>query len=270
MLREELADLLAARRGARAVRRAGAVRGGVHRRQAARSFMCGALSEKGDSAAELAFARDLINAVDGRIPARAARPAHVPRQLDARRDPPASRATTRRWCRPSRARTSAPSSSSCARRARARSKCCAALPDDRRVGVGVVNQKHARVESVDEIVAKAEAAIRVFGPERVLLNPDCGFATFADNPVSSAVVAERKLAAMAEAARALRKRARDRRRTRRCLQQDRNVTSAAVGLPDARRRRRPPGRPAARSPDRSGPRAADRGSRSGKRCPGRG
>jgi methionine synthase II (cobalamin-independent) len=33
----------------------------------------------------------------------------------------------------------------------------------------------AVIESVDEIAAKAEAAIRVFGPHRVLLNPDCGF-----------------------------------------------------------------------------------------------
>jgi 5-methyltetrahydropteroyltriglutamate--homocysteine methyltransferase len=36
--------------------------------------------------------------------------------------------------------------------------------------------------------------------ERVLLNPDCGFATFADNPISSDRVAEAKLRAVAEAA----------------------------------------------------------------------
>jgi 5-methyltetrahydropteroyltriglutamate--homocysteine methyltransferase len=80
------------------------------------------------------------------------------------------------------------------------------LPDDRRIGVGVVNQKHTRVESVEEIVAKAARAIDLFGVERVLLNPDCGFATFADNPVASASVAEGKLAALAAAARLLRDR----------------------------------------------------------------
>jgi 5-methyltetrahydropteroyltriglutamate--homocysteine methyltransferase len=78
------------------------------------------------------------------------------------------------------------------------------LPESCRVGVGVVNQKHAQVESVEAVVAKAEEAIRLFGPERVLLNPDCGFATFADNPVNSAAVAEAKLAAVVRAAQRLR------------------------------------------------------------------
>jgi 5-methyltetrahydropteroyltriglutamate--homocysteine methyltransferase len=38
----------------------------------------------------------------------------------------------------------------------------------------------------------------------VLLTPDCGFATFADNPLASAHVAERKLAAITAAAQRLR------------------------------------------------------------------
>ena len=82
----------------------------------------------------------------------------------------------------------------------------AELPAGCRIGVGVVNQKLDRVESVEEIVAKAEAAARLFGPDRVVLNPDCGFATFADSPVSSAAVAEGKLGAIANAARTLRDR----------------------------------------------------------------
>ena len=64
------------------------------------------------------------------------------------------------------------------------------LPRTQRIGVGVVNQKHPRIETVDEIVARGREAIRLFGAERVLLTPDCGFATFADNPVSSAAIAE--------------------------------------------------------------------------------
>jgi 5-methyltetrahydropteroyltriglutamate--homocysteine methyltransferase len=70
----------------------------------------------------------------------------------------------------------------------------------------VVNQKHAWVESVDEILAKAARAIDLFGAERVLLNPDCGFATFADNPVASAALAQSKLEAIARAAAVLRER----------------------------------------------------------------
>ena len=62
------------------------------------------------------------------------------------------------------------------------------------------------MESVDEIVARAERAVELFGPDRVLLNPDCGFATFADSPIASERVAEAKLAALAQAAGLMRQR----------------------------------------------------------------
>jgi 5-methyltetrahydropteroyltriglutamate--homocysteine methyltransferase len=82
----------------------------------------------------------------------------------------------------------------------------AEIPRDKRIGVGVVNQKVAEVESLDVVLARAQHAVDVLGPERVLLNPDCGFATFADNPVASAQIARAKLAVVGEAARILRKR----------------------------------------------------------------
>ena len=47
---------------------------------------------------------------------------------------------------------------------------------------------------------------RLLGPERVFLNPDCGFGTFAERPVNSAAVAERKLATLVAGARLLRTR----------------------------------------------------------------
>ena len=81
----------------------------------------------------------------------------------------------------------------------------AELPADRRIGIGVVNQKHDRVEALDEIVACGERAMKVLGPDRVLLTPDCGFATFADNPVASARVAEATLRAIAQAGVVLRR-----------------------------------------------------------------
>ncbi|MBA3777477.1 MAG: hypothetical protein H0X11_13755 [Betaproteobacteria bacterium] len=77
---------------------------------------------------------------------------------------------------------------------------------DMRIGVGACNQKHAHVEGVDSILAHVEHAINLFGVERVLLTPDCGFATFADNPVNSDRIAEAKLAALAQAAAVLRER----------------------------------------------------------------
>jgi 5-methyltetrahydropteroyltriglutamate--homocysteine methyltransferase len=75
-----------------------------------------------------------------------------------------------------------------------------APPASVRPGVGVVNQKRDRIEPVAEIVERAQRAIGLVGPERVLLTPDCGFATFADNPVASARVAAAKLRAIAGAA----------------------------------------------------------------------
>jgi len=78
------------------------------------------------------------------------------------------------------------------------------LPEDRRIGIGVVNQKAEMVESVEEIVTKARKAQDLFGADRIYLNPDCGFATFADNPLCSARLAEAKLSAIAQAAKILR------------------------------------------------------------------
>jgi 5-methyltetrahydropteroyltriglutamate--homocysteine methyltransferase len=80
------------------------------------------------------------------------------------------------------------------------------LPDDVRIGVGVINQKSSAIDSVDEIVARAATAINYFGVERVILNPDCGFATFADNPITPADVAEKKLISLVTAANRLRRR----------------------------------------------------------------
>jgi 5-methyltetrahydropteroyltriglutamate--homocysteine methyltransferase len=80
------------------------------------------------------------------------------------------------------------------------------LPAEARLGLGVVNQKLDRLESVEDITARADTAIRLFGPQRVSLNPDCGFATFADSPLASAEMAERKLATIVAAAATLRER----------------------------------------------------------------
>jgi 5-methyltetrahydropteroyltriglutamate--homocysteine methyltransferase len=51
-----------------------------------------------------------------------------------------------------------------------------------------------------EALAKAEDTIRLLGAERVLLTPDCAFATFADNLLASSDVAAATMRAIAEAA----------------------------------------------------------------------
>jgi 5-methyltetrahydropteroyltriglutamate--homocysteine methyltransferase len=74
------------------------------------------------------------------------------------------------------------------------------LPETARIGVGVVNQKRPAMEGIEEVAAKVEHAVDLFGLERVLLHPDCGFATFADNPICSHSNANAKLAVIAQAA----------------------------------------------------------------------
>ncbi|MGZ5230887.1 MAG: 5-methyltetrahydropteroyltriglutamate--homocysteine methyltransferase [Burkholderiales bacterium] len=170
-----------------------------------RSFMCGALSEKGDPVTELGFARELLNAVvDGFPVERTA--VHICRgnwTTDESTCLSGSYEPLVKTLRELNVGTYF--LELCTPRA-GEMEVLRSLPEDRRVGVGVVNQKLDRIESVEEIVAKIERAVSIFGPQRVLLNPDCGFATFADNPVSSASVAEAKLANMVHASRQLRDR----------------------------------------------------------------
>lgn len=82
----------------------------------------------------------------------------------------------------------------------------AGLREDQRIGVGVLNQKNAGTDTLDDVVARAEHAIEMLGRDRVLLNTDCGFATFADNPIVTAEVAERQLALLTQARDLLRSR----------------------------------------------------------------
>jgi 5-methyltetrahydropteroyltriglutamate--homocysteine methyltransferase len=63
-----------------------------------------------------------------------------------------------------------------------------------------VNQKDEQVASAEAIATRARRAVHVFGADRVLLTPDCGFATFADNPIAPAARAEATMRAIAEAA----------------------------------------------------------------------
>jgi len=170
-----------------------------------RTFMCGALSEKGDVEHELAFAEDLVN--------------RVVRGVDRRR-------TALHVCRGNWTTDESVVLSGtyhpllpffrrldvgtlllefCTSRA-GEIEDLDGIPDDVRVGIGVVNPKDPRVESVEEITTKAQTAIRKFGADRVILTPDCGFATFADTPITAASVAEGKLRNIAHAAAALRSR----------------------------------------------------------------
>jgi 5-methyltetrahydropteroyltriglutamate--homocysteine methyltransferase len=167
--------------------------------KSSRSFMCGALSEKGDALTELGFARALIaGVVAGLPPSRLA--LHVCRG-NWTRDERAALAGDYRPLLPLLATVGVGTLflELCTPRA-GEIDVFKDLPASCRIGVGVVNQKLERVETPEEIVAQARQAVELFGADRVLLTPDCGFATFADSSVASARVAEDKLRSIARAA----------------------------------------------------------------------
>ncbi len=163
-----------------------------------RSFMCGALSERLEGDSELDFAAGLLDEVVRGLP-REALALHVCR---GNWTPDESAALAGDY-RPllgflGRAAVgtlflelSTPRAGELA--------VLRELPDDKRIAVGVVNPKIETVEPPEEIRARIVRAIDLLGSERVLLTPDCGFATFADNPVASEAVAEAKLRAIVEA-----------------------------------------------------------------------
>ena len=74
------------------------------------------------------------------------------------------------------------------------------------LGFGVINPRTPDVEEVDKIVEKVEKVLKFLPPERIWLNSDCGFATFANRPLNSFEVIEAKLRAMTEASKILRER----------------------------------------------------------------
>jgi 5-methyltetrahydropteroyltriglutamate--homocysteine methyltransferase len=164
-----------------------------------RSFMCGALSESEGPEHELGFARDLVNAVVEGLP-RERIALHVCR---GNWTPDESVALAGSYAplipALSGMRVGAYLLEACTPRA-GDMELLRQLPADARIGVGVVNQKNQAVESVEEIAGRIERAAALFGADRLLLHPDCGFATFADNPICSMQIAEGKLAAIAQAA----------------------------------------------------------------------
>jgi 5-methyltetrahydropteroyltriglutamate--homocysteine methyltransferase len=50
------------------------------------------------------------------------------------------------------------------------------LREDFEIGLGCVGTQPGRVDTADEIAGRVELALRHVAPERITLNPDCGFA----------------------------------------------------------------------------------------------
>jgi 5-methyltetrahydropteroyltriglutamate--homocysteine methyltransferase len=77
------------------------------------------------------------------------------------------------------------------------------LPDHLGLGMGVVDVRRESVLSVEEIEALGAAGAAIVAPERMTLNPDCGFAPDAGEPTTIDEAYE-KLSRLVAASRRLR------------------------------------------------------------------
>jgi 5-methyltetrahydropteroyltriglutamate--homocysteine methyltransferase len=80
----------------------------------------------------------------------------------------------------------------------------AQLPQRCSIGFGAVNPRTEPEEDPAAVAARVRQLADLLGPDRIWLNPDCGFGTFADRPVATEDVAAAKLRILADAARRLR------------------------------------------------------------------
>ncbi len=67
------------------------------------------------------------------------------------------------------------------------------------LGLGVINPRTEYIESPEEIVERVEEALRWLPKEKIWMNPDCGFATFANRPVNTMEIIREKLASLEKA-----------------------------------------------------------------------
>lgn len=77
--------------------------------------------------------------------------------------------------------------------------------NEKEIGLGVVNPRTVELESTGQIVSRVKELLEYFDPEKIYLNPDCGFGTFAERNVNDADGAFKKLKVVADAAKILRK-----------------------------------------------------------------
>jgi 5-methyltetrahydropteroyltriglutamate--homocysteine methyltransferase len=57
------------------------------------------------------------------------------------------------------------------------------LPESVRIGLGCVDVRFPEIDTPEKIVERVENALRYVAPERIMLNPDCGFAPGKDHEI---------------------------------------------------------------------------------------
>jgi len=78
-----------------------------------------------------------------------------------------------------------------------------AVPDDRIVVLGLVTTKKARLETVEELGERIEAAAKIVPRERLALSPQCGFASTLEGNRIAPEAQQKKLHVVAATARAV-------------------------------------------------------------------
>ena len=76
--------------------------------------------------------------------------------------------------------------------------------NEKEIGLGVVNPRTDEIEPPEQIVARVKELLQYFDPDKIYLNPDCGFGTFAERNVNTHAVAIEKMKTITEAAHILR------------------------------------------------------------------
>ncbi|MYC34676.1 MAG: cobalamin-independent methionine synthase II family protein [Chloroflexi bacterium] len=76
--------------------------------------------------------------------------------------------------------------------------------NEKEIGLGVVNPRTDDVEPAEQIVARVKELLQYFDPDKIYLNPDCGFGTFAERNVNTHDMAAKKMQVITEAAEMLR------------------------------------------------------------------
>ncbi len=72
------------------------------------------------------------------------------------------------------------------------------------MGLGVVNPRTDDIESPEEIVVRVKELLQYFDPDKIYLNPDCGFGTFAERNVNTTEMAIKKMQVITQAAEQIR------------------------------------------------------------------
>lgn len=76
--------------------------------------------------------------------------------------------------------------------------------NEKEIGLGVVNPRIDDLESPDQVVDRVKEMLQYFDADKIYLNPDCGFGTFAERNINTADGAFHKMRIIGEAAQILR------------------------------------------------------------------